>query len=187
MRKPKPREPLTPARLERLALRYLDRFDSSVSNLRRVLRAEVKRRSLAQQIDARTADRWISELLERYQSSGLLDDARFAAALVRGLRQRGASRRAIAYKLRARGVSQPALDAALSEGERDSSDPELEAALRLVRRRKLGRYRGAQNNSSAEQHAQRRRDLGVLARAGFNLETARRALGQPGDEDDELF
>ena len=181
-RKPKPRDPLTPARLERVALRYLDRFDSSVSNLRRVLRAEVRRTSQTHETDAQEADRWISELLERFQSSRLLDDARYAAALVRGLRARGASRRAIAHKLRARGVSGTAIDAALSEGERDSRNPELEAAVALVRRRKLGPHR-----ESAERLARKQKDLGVLARAGFSLETARRALTPPTDEDDELF
>ena len=184
LRKQKSSEPLTPARLERLALRYLDRFDSSVSNLRRVLRVAVKRASTKEQAPPPDAERWISELLERYQSSGLLDDARYAAALIRGFRARGASRRAIVHKLRARGVAQPTIDAALSEGERDTTDSELEAAALLVRRRKLGHYRPA-----GEEQARRRRDLGVLARAGFSLETARRALalGSSADTEDDVF
>ena len=52
-----------------------------------------------------------------------------------------------------------------------------------MRKRKLGHFRPAE-----ERRESFRRDLGVLARAGFAFDTAKAALGVEGaDEGDETF
>lgn len=168
--------------LDRAALRYLERFDSSAANLRRVLRGHVTRAARAHAgLDVAAAERLVEELVDRYQASGLIDDARYAESLARGLRARGASRQGIRHKLRARGVSAEAIDAALAAAGRDSDDAELDAARAFVRRRRLGPHRPEQQR--AERY---RRDLAALARAGFSFDVARRALGiAPGVVDEE--
>jgi regulatory protein len=172
----RPPAPLDREGLERAAFRYLERFDSSAQNLRRVL-GERARRAASDADEAERAQRIVDELIERYQSSGLIDDARYAEALARGLRARGSSRRAIVEKLRAKGVERAVIEGALERAERDATDAELEAARAFVRRRRLGPHRPAE-----ERAARRMRDLGALARAGFGPDTARRALADPEDD-----
>ncbi len=169
--------------LDRAALAYLERFDSSAANLRRVLRGRVARAARAHpDLDAAAAERLVDELVERYQASGLIDDARYAESMARGLQARGASRRGIRHKLRARGVSADTIDAALASAGRDSDDAELDAARAFVRRRRLGPHRPEQQRAERYQ-----RDLAALARAGFSFEVARRALEVPaGAVDEEL-
>lgn len=169
--------------LDRVALRYLERFDSSAQNLRRVLRGHVARAARAHAgLDVPAAERLVDELVERYQASGLIDDGRYAESLARGLRMRGASDRGIRYKLRARGVSADVVDAALAAAGCDSADPELDAARAFTRRRRLGPYRPERERAERYQ-----RDLAALARAGFSFDTARRALEIPdGALDEEL-
>ncbi len=158
--------------LDRAALRYLERFDSSAANLRRVLRGHVMRAARAHPgLDVDAAQRLVDELIERYQSSGLLDDKRYAESLAQGLRRRGSSRRAIQHKLRARGVSADTVDQAIALAGRDSEDAELDAARAFVRRRRLGPHR-----PEPERAARYERDLAALARAGFSFDVARRAL-----------
>lgn len=169
-------QPLDRESLDRAALRYLERFDSSAQNLRRVL-AERARRAASDADEATHAMRFVDELVERYQSSGLVDDARYAEALARGLRARGSSRRAIVEKLRAKGVERAVIDRALERAERDAIDAELEAARAFARRRRLGPHRPPE-----ERATRRLRDLGALARAGFGPDTARRALADPDDD-----
>lgn len=177
-RKPKRKKaPPLPTRenLDRAALSYLERFDSSATNLRRVLRERVRRAARAHpDLDVAEAERLVDEIIERYQASGLIDDARYAESLARGLRGRGASRRGIQHKLRARGVSAEAIDAALAAAGRDSDDAELDAARAFVRRRRLGPHRPPDKRAERYQ-----RDLAALARAGFSFDTARRALEIP--------
>jgi regulatory protein len=166
-------EPLEPAGLEAIGLRYLDRFDASVHKLRQLLVSRARRSGH----DEDRARELVEPLIERWLASGLLDDARFTDAVVHGQRQRGASRRMIEHKLVGRGVPRPVIDAALAQL---GSTSELEAAVALVRRRRLGAHR-----PEAVRESYRRRDLATLARAGFDFETARRALG--AETPDEEF
>lgn len=176
--------------MARAALAYLDRFDSSVDNLRRVLlrrlrkAMQVSEREGAEQPDADRTKQHIEALLRRYQESGLLDDRRFAENQLLSLRGRGTSERGARQKLRQRGVPEPLVDEMLAaERERsldDDDEPtELVAARAYVRRRRLGPYRKADVREE-----KRRKDLAALARAGFSFDIARRAL-TPLDAEDE--
>jgi regulatory protein len=181
MAKNKRTGPVTAEELDGKALRYLDRFDSSAKNLRRVLATYV-RRAAAERGAAAVTDSTaqIEALLTRYQASGLLDDARFAGALAAGLRRRGASSRAVVQKLRFRGVDTEIATQALKGLDAEAGvDAELQAARAFVRRRRIGPHR-----PEAERAQKRHKDLGALARAGFSMDVARRALGGTGNEDD---
>jgi regulatory protein len=173
-------DPLDPEQLARAALRYLERFDSSVANLRRVLMRRVRKAAREREVDLERTKQLIDELLERYQGSNLLNDERYARALATSLRARGKSRRAIVAKLRVRGVTAGVADAAVSAGDAESADAELAAAVALVRKKRLGPHRPAE-----QREAERRRDLSRLARAGFSFDVAKRALR--ADEIDDAF
>ncbi len=163
---------LTYETLEKLALGYLDRFDSTVVNLQRVLLRKV--RATAGDEDARTM---VDRLLAQYVRDGILDDRRYAATMAAGLRRRGASLRAIRRKLAARGVDEATVGSALDAEGIDEAG-ELEAAQRLVKKRKLGPWR-----KPGERVPRRARDFAVLARAGFSLEVSRLAMGDRGDDE----
>lgn len=169
-RKPKRKAELSEAALDEAALSYLNRFDCSVAKLKKQLVSVVRRRGG----EPAAFMGHISALLERYQRSGLLNDERFAARLATRLRERGGSRRAILLKLRLRGVTASVAEASAGS-EREG---ELESAKAYARRRRLGPHR-----PEAEREANRRRDLAALARAGFDHETAIRAIGYGADDD----
>ncbi|HLI12305.1 MAG TPA: RecX family transcriptional regulator [Alphaproteobacteria bacterium] len=165
---------ITPERLERAALAYLERFASSAEKLRRVLHRRLRRAGLAPRDPAYTeAAGWIEALLSRYRRSGILDDRAYAEARAARLYRRGAARGQIARRLAADGVDQAVIDAALADLRRDTGgdDADLVAAAILVRRRRLGPYRAAGARADFRQ-----KDLAVLARAGFAFETARRVI-----------
>jgi len=164
-------KPSSPAELEKVALAYLNRVDCTKAKLR----AYLTRRA------GDEASAWIDELLARYQASGLVSDARFAENAVRRMSRRGRSERAISFRLGRDGVAPSVVSEVLEARARETPEPELEAARALVRRRRLGLLRPEE-----ERAGYRRRDLAVLARAGFDFETARRALGTPNGEDDEF-
>lgn len=175
--------PLTRADLERAALRYLDRFETSAANLKTVLFRSARRRPGT---DVEEARRMIDELIARYESSGLVDDRRFASSLASGLRRRGASRRAVEQKLYARRVKASAIAAALEAMDRDAEGQdggatagEVAAARAFVRRRRLGPHR-----AEADREAHRLKDFSAMARAGFSLEIARIALQADAASDD---
>jgi regulatory protein len=175
--------PLTLEELERAALRYLERFDSSAANLRRILLRHVHK--VARERGKEAAENGpdlVDALLRRYVESGIVSDARFADVLAQGLRRRGSSSRAIMQKLRTRGVAEDVAHEALSLVDRDAEgSAELAAAKAYVRRRRLGVFRPA-----AERTTNRQKDLARLARAGFGYDIAKAALGTAENDDDPV-
>jgi regulatory protein len=154
--------------LEKWALGYLERFATSAENLRRVLRRRVRRRTSDNE-SVQRAGALIDELVERYRASGLIDDAAYAAARARGRLGRGEPLRRIAAGLAAKGVDAEDRAAALDALRETAPDPDLAAACAFARRRRLGPYRRGP--------ADRNRDLGSFARAGFGRREAEAVLG----------
>jgi regulatory protein len=111
----------------------------------------------------------IDALIARYQESGLLDDAAYAAARMQSLHRRGESTRAMRARLAAKGVAAAAIADAVSGLRAEAPDLDLAAACVFARRRRLGPFRRAAAN-----HA---RELGAFARAGFSRRIAEAVLG----------
>ncbi len=163
---------VTPQYLENAALYYLERFASSAANLRRVLLRKVELSAQAHDTNREEGARWVEALIERYCSSGLLNDAAYAQMKAGSLHRRGTSSRAIREKLSAKGLARDTVDKALEQVEEDAEgDIDLTAALALARRRRLGVYRLPEARA-----AHRDKDLAALGRAGFAYDIARRVV-----------
>ncbi|HEY5955540.1 MAG TPA: regulatory protein RecX [Polyangiaceae bacterium] len=172
---------LNRADVEERALSYLNRFDASAARLTRVLEQFVRRRAKELELDVAPFLDVVNETVERYQRSGLLDDRRFSEAMARNLAQRGASRQAIKAKLSSRGIASNVIDEVVG-GLAQEVGSELDVAKSVVKKRKLGQMR-----PSEERRAHYRRDLGILARAGFDLDTAKLALNVESSDGDDEF
>jgi len=168
---------VTRAGIEAAALRYLERFDCSVARLRKVLSERVAKAARAGVAEAAAAPAIIEELLARYQSSGLIDDQRFAKNFAARQRDRGMSRRMIEQKLRVRGITAEVMQELMPRNE--SAASELEAAQAFARRRRLGPHRKPELRDEY-----RRKDLMAMARAGFNYDTASRVVGNASSSDE---
>ncbi|MBV9784178.1 MAG: RecX family transcriptional regulator [Acidisphaera sp.] len=175
------------AALHEAALSHLARYAATEAGLRRVLDRRVDRwaraaaggdpESVTQA--AAEAKRAVRRVVARLVQTGVVDDAAYAAARAAGQLRSGRSRLAVAAGLAARGIGAETVAAVLPE----DPERELAAALALARRRRLGPFRAASGEGAADAGTggaeTRRRELGVLARAGFAQATARRALAMP--------
>lgn len=169
----KPPAKITPATIENAALHYLERFATSSANLRRVLMRKVDR-SLAHWGGAREeAVAEVEAVLAKLSRLGYLDDAAYAQQKTRSLHRRGDSARTIRAKLAARGVSADDAAAALAELAEEVAEPDLAAAVRLARRRRLGPFR------LRDRAGFRDKDLAALVRAGFSFDLARTVIDSP--------
>ena len=96
----RPPTPLDPARLERLALRYVERFATTRAKLRRYLERKLRERGWGADAAPDTA-----ALVERMAALGYVDDAAFAEArvaaseFVGALELKGKARPVAAYKI----------------------------------------------------------------------------------------
>lgn len=110
--------------------------------------------------------------------AGMIDEAAIAGAAVRAGLKAGKARGHIEQALRARGVDDPTIHAALSDEQVTDDTPRALDAARDLARRAAG----------ADPAARMRRVLTGLARRGFDEDTAlnaaRQALGTPTLPDD---
>jgi regulatory protein len=161
---------VTPNSLRNAALYYLQRYASSSENLREVLSRRVRRAERHHETDREKAASWIDTIVCDFQKSGMLDDRTYAQARVQTMFRQGRSQRRMVLELRSKGVAPEDIDAALATLSTEHQKPDRAAALRYVKRRRLGPYR----QRAREEH--RDRDLAAVARAGFDYDTARRVI-----------
>ncbi len=138
----------------------------------------VSRAARVHDTDTEETAGWIEALIARHEAAGLLDDAAFAQARARKLLRRGSSARRIRAALAAKGIAPGVAAAAVARLAEETPDPELAAAIAHARRRRIGPYREA-----AERQDNWRRDMGVLARAGFGYDIACRVMDAASPED----
>jgi len=182
---------ITPRYLENAALYYLQRYASSAGNLRRVLTRKVDRSC---QFHGTPADEFypvIDALVARYEKSGLLNDTLYAEGRTASLRRQGKSRQAIAANLKVKGLAPDIIQQALESVDGDRADTalpaELAAALKLARKRKIGRFNPKPESDPLLRRKQQMREMGIMARGGFSYDIARQALDFSADDIDGGF
>jgi regulatory protein len=123
------------------------------------LASALRRRAVPDDVAVRT--------LDRFAELGLIDDRALAGnyALTQH-QERGLARRAVAVKLRRRGIDEQTVRASVAGIDRDS---ELEAARRLVARK-------LRTMAALEPAARARRLTGMLARRGYPADLARQVV-----------
>ncbi|MBQ4472593.1 MAG: RecX family transcriptional regulator [Alphaproteobacteria bacterium] len=149
-------KPLTPKRLENIALYYLDRFDASSTKLRQVLLRRLQKQKMSDTPVDPNALKWIENVIQKCVDLGYIDDKRYVENAVRRLSAGGKSARFIQQKLLSEGLDADLIQSFLQ------IDDDLTRAQTFVTKKHLGK--------------DYEKDLAKLARAGFSYDVARRAL-----------
>ena len=160
----RPVPPLDTAKLERLALRYVERFATTRGKLTDYLRRKIRERGW----DGEPADP--AALAERMAGLGYVDDRAYAEARASALGRRGLGARRVAGALR---------EARIGDEDADAVAPGIEAravdaALTFARRRRIGPF-----GAPAADRAGREKQLGAMLRAGHPLDLSRRIVDAP--------
>ena len=130
---PRKKRKITPERLKNVALYYLERFDSSADNLRRVLSRRVFDHARENpDFDRRQAEAWIEDIIAGFERVGYLDDARYAEAKISAYLAAGKPERWIRQKMKQKGVQDEVTEEILSATEID----EEKAAENFARKKK---------------------------------------------------
>lgn len=167
-KKKRPLRKITKQRLKNIALYYLQRFESSVDNLRRVLQKRVSDYAYQNKdYDRSEAQDWIEEILVEFQGYNYLNDNRFAELRIRDYLAAGKSEKYIRGKMAEKGVAESVVAAVLAEQEFDP----YENALLLAKKKHIGPFR-----SEALRAEFRQKDMAALARAGFDYDVVQRVM-----------
>ncbi len=172
----KPPKRITATYLHNAGLYYLQRFSSSSANFRKVMMRKIDRSCAAHaDLNREECKKLLESQITRFQEAGLLNDAAYSRGMVDSLRRRGLSARMIHAKLQSKGMGREEIEKALATyDETASEDPEIAAALKFARRKKIGPF--------AKGPQEPQKSLAAMARAGFTYETARRVLEMNEEE-----
>ena len=168
---------VTAADLKGLALDYLDRFSATKQRVRQVMLRKIRLSARAHGDDAAPIIAALDEAIQWLEGRGFLSDRAYAEGKARALVARGTSRQRILANLAAKGVGGDDAREALDRLALEYEEPELEAAQRYARRRRIGPYR-----ADAQERAELRdKDLACMARAGFAGRVARQVIDAEAD------
>ncbi|HVF94574.1 MAG TPA: RecX family transcriptional regulator [Sphingomonas sp.] len=157
----RPIPPLNGAALERMALRYVERFATTRGKLADYLRRKIRERGW----DGEPADP--EALAMRMAELGYVDDRAYAEARAAALGRRGLGARRVAGALRAARVGDEDAEAVAPGIEARA----IEAALTFARRRRLGPF-----GMPPADRAAREKQLGAMLRAGHAMTLSRRIV-----------
>ncbi|UZK69362.1 RecX family transcriptional regulator [Sphingomonas sp. S1-29] len=162
-----PAPPLAPDTLERLALRYVERFATTRAKLATYLARKIRERGWGEDMDPPAID----ALVERIAALGYIDDRAFGEARAAALTRRGFGARRVAMALQQAGVGGEDAVGIVPQAEEKA----VESALSFARRKRIGPYaREAAERPGREKH------MAAMIRAGHAPALSRRiAAMQP--------
>ena len=183
---PKIPRKITPTYLHNAGLYYLQRYASSSGQFRRAMQRKIDRSCMAHpEQNLEDCRKILDTLIETFQRSGLLNDELYTTGAIRSLRRRGLSARSIMAKMAIKGVPAPLVKKVLEEIDSMApGDPNLVAAVRHARRRRIGPFRSP--DKIVDEKANNRH-MSAMARAGYDFETARRVLAMELAEAEDLI
>lgn len=170
-RKPKK---ITPTYLHNSGLYYLERFSASKKHFKSVMMRKVKRSCMEHEDqDYEECRLMVDQVADKFEKLEILNDDVYARAVVTSLRRRGVSRTMIINKMRVKGIESNKALAELNKVDAENydghEDPELLAGLKLARKKRIGPFFiGEEQNI--------KKSLGMLARAGFSYDIAKKVL-----------
>ena len=160
--------PLDAASLDRLALRYVERFATTRSRLAQYLVRKIRERGW----EGASADP--AAVAEKLAELGYIDDRAFGEARAAAMGRRGLGKRRVTGALHQAGIVEEDRDAIVSAVE----DRALETALAFARRRRIGPFALVR-----AERPEREKHIAAMIRGGHDFTLSRRiaSLG-PGEE-----
>jgi regulatory protein len=164
------RAPLDRTQVEKWALGYAARWETSQAGVQTHLERKIRTRCEETGENPQEFLDHIPEIIDAIVEHGYVDDRRFAETTIDRMRRQGRSRAQIEARLRAKGISTVIRNDLLNRPNEHAID--LESAWRLARRRALGPF----CSDREKRNRDRNRHLAILARQGFDQRTAEQVI-----------
>lgn len=173
IQKPKRRRyPLTSQdNLKEMAFRYVARFSCTTEKLRRYLVKKMREALVFDECRPSDINPWVEAILARLTELNILNDDRYAEHRAMTLHRRGRAERVITRDLGFKGAPPESIVHAIEALNEEIADPDLVAAIRLAKKKRLGPFADPLVRVDRKQ-----KHLASLARAGFRFDLARRII-----------
>tara|TARA_Y100001970_G_scaffold284787_1_gene402894 strand:+ start:519 stop:1082 length:564 start_codon:yes stop_codon:yes gene_type:complete len=162
--------------MRNFAFVYIEKYAPSKQQLRTYLlkkylksgSANISKKNIVDLIDA---------VLEDLENTKFINDRFYSNSKAKSLIQRGSSINKIRNYLLLKGVKQKYINETLMEIKDNNEDQDFFSAIKICKKKRIGPARDENNRPLFI-----KKDLGILARSGFDFDTSKRVLNIEKDE-----
>jgi len=166
--------------LKDLAYSYLEKYNPSKQQLKIFLLKKFLTKFNTSK-SKKDVSSLINEILINLEKNKLIDDEIYSDSKARVLLRKGYSLNKINQSLKSKGIDDKFIKKSINKIKENKIDPDFVSALKLCKRRRIGAIR-----PSANRELFYKKDMGILARAGFSFEMSKRVLDLETDEFNKL-
>ena len=124
----------------------------------------------------------IDQILNNLEEKKYLNDELYSDSKARSFLKRGYSLNKINSMLRNKGIKDEFIKNSIEKIKENKIEPDFVSAIKLCKRRRIGAVRPQSNRELFY-----KKDIGILARAGFNFELSKRVLDFDQEEFNKLI
>ena len=167
--------------LKDLAYAYIEKYSPSKQQLKVYLMKKILFRFKSSK-SKKDISNLIDKVILRLEENKLVNDELYSDSKSRVLLRRGYSLNKINQSLRIKGIDHKYIKQSLEKIKNKEIDPDFVSALKLCKRRRIGAIRPTANRELFY-----KKDMGVLARAGFDYDLSKRVLSLDQEEFKKLI
>ena len=167
--------------LKDLAYTYLEKYSPSKQQLKVYLLKKYLTKIKGSQ-SKREVSAIIDEIINNLEKNRIVNDELYSDSKARMFLKRGYSLNKINQSLRIKGIDTKYIKQSLEKIKENEIEPDFVSALKLCKRRRIGPLRPTSNRELFY-----KKDMGILARAGFNFELSKRILDLDINEFNKLI
>ena len=124
----------------------------------------------------------IDKIISNLENNKILNDEMYSDSKARMFLRRGYSLNKINQSLRGKGIEEKFIKLSIDKIKENQIEPDFVSALKLCKRRRIGPLRPKTNRELFY-----KKDMGILARGGFNFELSKRVLDLEEEEFKKLI
>jgi len=167
---------VTVEEMRNFAFVYIEKYAPSKQQLRTYLLKKYLKTSIPN-VNKKNITDLIDVVLEDLEKTKFINDKFYSSSKAKSLIQRGSSINKIRNYLYLKGVKEKYINETLSNIRENNEDQDFFSAIKICKKKRIGPARDENNRPLFM-----KKDLGILARSGFNFETSKRVIDIDKDE-----
>ena len=162
--------------MRNFAFVYIEKYAPSKQQLRTYLLKKYLKTNIAN-VSKKNITDLIDVVLEDLEKTKFINDKFYSSTKAKSLIQRGSSINKIRNYLLTKGIRHEHINETLSNIKENNEDQDFFSAIKICKKKRIGPARDENNRPLFM-----KKDLGILARSGFNFETSKRVIDIEKDE-----
>ncbi len=162
--------------MRQFSFSYIEKYAPSKQQLKTYLLKKYLRTSIAN-INKKNISDLIDVVIQDLEQTKFINDKYYSKTKAKNLIKKGSSINKIRNYLLSKGINNNYITETISEIKENNEDQDFFSAIKLCKKKRIGPSRDENNRSLFY-----KKDMGILARSGFDFETSKKVIDIDKDE-----